>query len=509
MGGAPPRARIALLFVLVSLATRGPFLGFDILNVDEAAHAVGSWELMRGGRLYVDYADHKPPLIYLYYALAQALLGRGLLAVRILTTLLALPLTALAASAFYRHDRRGRAAGLLYLLYGAAFLAADMQAVNGEVLMLLPAAWALRAVRDEGPAARPRHAFTAGALMAVAALFKPQAALWGPAIAWAVFRAAASRRARTVALAALAAGFALPLLATAAACWRAGTLDAFLYWNVTHNLGYAGSHIGVAAALGRAARSLLPCLLITAPLWWCAWRSRADLDPHARRLLAGVLVLSIPPALVGFRFFAHYFIQLYLPLALLAAPRAAELLRRPWTAAARGAIAWTAAMVLGFTALNLYTLTRTTMVEQRRPVFAAVVRRLRADACFDGARLFVWGFAPEFYYHSGLRPASRFVVPAYTVSGYDPGNPDARGAEALIRDDHWRLLIGDLERSRVTYVLDTAGSGLHRWRPFPAHRFPRLLALLRRDLEVLDTVDGVTIYRRSGCAPLGTGGRPM
>jgi hypothetical protein len=156
-------------------------------------------------------------------------------------------------------------------------------------------------------------------------------------------------------------------------------------------------------------------------------------------------------------------------------------------------------MLLGFTTLNLYALTRTTMIEQRRPVFADVVRRLRADACFDDARLFVWGFAPEFYYHSGLRPASRFVVPAYTVSGYDPGNPDARGAEARIREDHWRLLIGDLERNRATYVLDTAGSGLHRWRPFPAHRFPHLLALLRREFILLDTVEGVAVYRRTGC----------
>jgi hypothetical protein len=505
MGGALPRWRLYLLFVLVSLATRGPFLGFAFLNVDEAAHIAGSWELMQGGRLYVDYADHKPPLTYVYYALAQALLGRGMLPVRLFTTLLTLPLTALAASAFYRHDRRGVAAGLLYLFYGAAFLAADMQAVNGEVLMLLPAAWALVAVRDAGSAARPRNALLAGCLLALAALFKPPAALWGPAMAWAAWRAAASLRARAAALAALAAGFALPLLTTAGLFWRAGTLDEFLYWNVTHNLRYTGSGIDAAAALGRGARFLLPWLLVTAPLWLGGWRSRGLLDAHASRLLAGVLALSVPAAFLGLRFFPHYFVQLLVPLALLAAPYAAELAGRRSTRAARAGLAWTAVVVTGFTAANLYLLTRTDTVESRRPVFERVNQSLRADPCFAGARLFVWGFAPEFYYFSGLRPASRFVVPAYTVSGYDPGNPDARGAEALIRDDHWALLIGDLERNRATYVLDTAGSGLHRWRPFPAHRFPRLLALLRRDFEPIGAVDGVTIYRRRGCAPLRTG----
>jgi 4-amino-4-deoxy-L-arabinose transferase-like glycosyltransferase len=504
MDGALPRWRLFVLFALVSLATRGPFLGFAILNGDEAAHAVGSWELMDGGRLYVDYADHKPPLIYLYYALAQALLGRGMLAVRLLTTLVALPMTALAASAFYRHDRRGLFAGLLYLLYGAAFLASDMQAVNGEVLMLLPAAWALAVTRDAGAAARPLPVAASGVLIALATLFKPQAAFWGPAIAWAAWRAAAARGARAASLAALASGFALPLLATAAVFWNAGTLGEFLYWNVTHNLRYTGSGLGAIDALGRAARFLLPFLLVTTPLWWGAWRSRSALDPHQRRLLAGVLLVSLPAVVLGLRFFPHYFIQLYLPLALMAAPHAVELsARRPRSRPARLALAWTAAMVLGFTVANLYVLTRTDAIESARPVFGRVAQRLRADPCFDGARLFVWGFAPELYYHSRLRPASRFVVPAYTVSGYEPGHPDARAAERLIREDHWALLISDLERSRATYVLDTAGSGLHRWRPFPVHRFPHLLALLRREFVLLDTVDGVAIYRRIGCAPRG------
>jgi 4-amino-4-deoxy-L-arabinose transferase-like glycosyltransferase len=486
--------RLFLLFALVSLATRGAFLGVAILNVDEAAHAVGSWELMDGGRLYVDFADHKPPLLYLYYALAQALLGRGMLAVRLFTTLVALPLTALAASAFHGHGRRGVAAGLLYLVYGAAFLAPEVQAVNGEVLMLCPAAWALVAVRSRESAAQPPRAFAAGALLAVAALVKPQGAFWVPAVALALFRAARGRR-RWLLLAALTAGMAAPLLTTVAWFAHAGTLAEFLYWNVTHNLSYTANPIGAADALARAARFLLPFLAVTAPLWWCAWRSRLAFDPHAGLLAGGALVSSLPAAFLGLRFFPHYFIQLYLPLALAAAPYAAELAATPRRRALRAVAAWTALVLAGFTAANLVLLARARAVENTRPVFAAVARRLRADPCFDGARLFVWGFAPDFYYHTRLRPASRFVIPGPTLSGYQPGHPDPRAGERLIRDDHWRLLIEDLQRHPATYVLDTAGSGLHRWRQFPAHRFPPLWALLRRDYALLDTVDGVAIHR--------------
>jgi 4-amino-4-deoxy-L-arabinose transferase-like glycosyltransferase len=494
MSRVPEGWRLFLIFALASLATRGPFLGFDILNVDEAAHAVGSWELMDGGRLYVDFADHKPPLIYAYYALAQLLMGRDMLAVRLMTTLLVLPLTALAASAFYGHGRRGAAAGLLYILYGAAFLASEVQAVNGEVLMLCPAAWALVAVRSRERAARLAPSFAAGLLLGVAALVKPQAAFWAAAVALVVFRAAAGRR-RWVLLAALLSGVATPLLATVAWFAKAGTLDAFLYWNVTHNLAYAANPIGPAEVALRAARFLLPLVAVTAPLWWGAWRARHALEGHARLLVAGALAASLPAVFLGWRFFPHYFIQLYLPLALAAAPYAAALAAPPRGRRFRALLAWTVLVVAGFTAANLVVLRRPDATDSARPVFAYVTSRLRADPCFAGARLFVWGFAPDFYYHARLRPASRFVIPGPTLSGYQPGHPDPRAGEGLIRDDHWRLLIDDLQRHRATYVLDTAGAGLHRWRQFPAHRFPQLWALLRRDYTLLDTVDGVAIHR--------------
>jgi hypothetical protein len=499
MPAALSRWRILALFALVSLATRGPFAFFPFLNVDEAAHVVGSWELLRGGRLYVDYADHKPPLTSVHYALAQLLLGRGMLAVRLVTILLTVPLTALALSAFHRHTARGLAAGLLYLLFGTVYLAGDMQAVNGELLMVLPAAWALALLREPEAAARPLSCAGAGALIAMGALFKPQAAAWGLALAWAAWRGNPAARTRTACLCALAAGFAAPLLATAAVFAAAGTLPEFLYWNVTHNIHYASQAMPWAAGLGRAGRFLLPWLILTLPLWWLAWRSRALLDAHRWRVAAGALVCSVPAVCIGLRFFPHYFIQLCPPLALLGAPYAAELARPPRPRAAWALAAWTVATVAVALPANLYVLTRTRAVEETRPVFEDVARRLRADPCFPDARLFVWGFAPEFYYTTGLRPGSRFVIPASTVSGYEPGNPDPRAAAMSIRDDHWRLLISDLEQSQTTYVLDTARSGLHRWRAFPAQAFPRLWTLLRRDFVLLDDVQGVAIYRRRGC----------
>jgi len=141
-------ARLAL-FVALALLTRAPLLTVPFLDLDEAAALLGSWTLLEGGTLYVDFVDNRPPLLYGLYAVGQLLLGRGMLAVRLLTAVVVLPLTAFAASAFFRHDRRGLVAGLLYLVCGAAFLAHDMHAVSAEVLMLLPLGWAVALLPGE------------------------------------------------------------------------------------------------------------------------------------------------------------------------------------------------------------------------------------------------------------------------------------------------------------------------------------------------------------------------
>ena len=498
-------ARLLAAFVAVSLLTRGPFLGVEILDLDEAAHAVGSWELLRGRLLYVDFADNKPPLLYAYYALAQWLFGRGMLAVRLVTLLVCVPLTAFGLSAFFGHDRRGRVAGFTFLVASAAFLAHDMHAVHAELLMLLPGVWALVLLRDAEGAARPARTACAGALIGVATLLKYQAAFWLPPWRLAVLLSTPRRLRSLGAAAALAFGYAVPLAATLLYFHAQGAAEAFWYWNITHNLGYASNPIPARDALLRAVRYLLPFVLVTAPLWWGWSRARAlRLDPHANRLVSLTLLFSIPPVFLGLRFYPHYFIQLYAPLSLAAAPWLARCFEPPLGRAGRRLRAWAALMLAGFTSANavLY-FGRTGVYEETDPAFARVAARLRQDACFEGASLFVWGFAPLLYYYADLPVASRFVMPQASLTGYVPGNPasrtDALATDSLIRPEHWEWLRADLEANRPAYILDTAPAGIHGWERYPLARYPQLLRLVRRDYEPLDSVDDVHIYRRRGC----------
>ncbi len=511
------------LFAAVALATRAPFLGVPFLDLDEAAQLVGARVLLGGGTLYVDVADNRPPLLYVYYALGQAFLGTGMTGLRALTAAVTLPLTALAASAFYRHDRRGLLAGLLYLVYGAAFLAHDMHSVSPEVVMLLPLAWALVLARDAGDVRRPWRLLVAGALVGTAVLVRQQAVLALPALAFACWRAtpadhrppasaeAATRPKRptpgfVAPLGALVLGFVLPLAWTWVLFVRRGAAGELVFWTLVHNLRYAANPIPAREALERAASYLLPFLIVTAPLWWAARLSWDGFgSPHRRRLVLALLVSFLPATAVGLRFFPHYFVALYLPLALGAAPATAAALAPPLSRAGRIAAGWAlVALVAGTTANVVLYSGRVRVYEETRPVFRDVARWLHGDPCFGRGPLFVWGFAPQLYAEAGLPPASRFVVPQASLVGYVPGNRASRAGEvdthALVREDHWRLLMDDLARRPPAFVLDTAPAGLHGWDRYPLAEQPRLALFVRNGYEARAVVDGVWIWRRRGCA---------
>src|SRR5205823_791516 len=115
--------------------------------------------------------------------------------------------------------------GTLFLVYSLAFLPEDALAVNVELLLLLPAAFAFALLRTPSP----RRALAAGVLLGVATLFKPTAALWLLAVPLA----------GGLRLGACAgAGFALPLAVTAAVFAAQGSLRELVEWTLLHNVGY-------------------------------------------------------------------------------------------------------------------------------------------------------------------------------------------------------------------------------------------------------------------------------
>jgi hypothetical protein len=219
---------------------------------------------------------------------------------------------------------------------------------------------------------------------------------------------------------------------------------------------------------------------------------------------AGLVLATIPAACLGFRFFPHYFVQFYIPLSLSAAPALEPLLRRPLSRSGRRLVAYTLLLFSGFTAANgwLY-LGSARVYAETRPVFRNVAERLRMDPCFPGATLFVWGYAPMFYVASGLPPASRFVVPQASLTGYVAGNTASQRGELdvgdLIDPRHRALLLDDLRRQPPSFILDTTRAGLYRWERRGLETFPALAAYVARDYESIGESGSVKLLKRRDC----------
>jgi hypothetical protein len=301
-------------------------------------------------------------------------------------------------------------------------------------------------------------------------------------------------------------GFGLPLLAAWVTFATTGGAQDMLYWLVWRNVVYVASPVGAGEALERAASYLLPWLLAMAPLAWAWTRSRPLLDAHRRRLVDGLIGLGILAAFAGLRFYPHYFVPAAFALALGAAPAVAGWVQQPRERAARVFFAATAILSVGFQAANTWLyLGGSGVYQESRPVYRQLAERLSRDECFRGSRLFVWGWAPAFYYEAGLRgsrPASRFAVMAQAgLTGYTPGRRARDGGPPTIPAiRHWDWLMDDLERNRATYFLDTAPAGIYRWDHYPLRDYPRLERYVERYFDPLGSIQGVRIFRRRGCA---------
>jgi hypothetical protein len=337
-------------------------------------------------------------------------------------------------------------------------------------------------------------------------LFKQQALAWFPALGLAAILAnrQAPRRLPLAALGALAFGLALPLAATWAVFVALGDEQALLYWTVLYNFSYAQQPMELGEILGRIAKYFLPFVAATIGLWRLALRSRAHLPRYQWLLVIGVLVCTFPIVLVGFRMYPHYFVPLYTPLALGAGPVLAALWARPASRWAKLTLAYALSLWFCFSVANgiLYLSGHAFPWEEHNPVYRQVAEVLHADPCRAGASIFTWGPGPMFVYPADLALASRFVGPYATICGYVPGNWAIRSgrvkASEVIRPEHWQQLLGDLERSRATYILDGSHT-FKNWKAFPVENFPRMMDYLRAHYDLLQTVEGVRIYRRNDC----------
>ncbi len=305
------------LFVLTILSRLPGLISARMYNVDESYLAAMGMTMGRGGELYIDALDRKPPLLPWLYSLSERLLGT--VDLRMLRWMLVIGVAAagiVAARIVLRlgGSRRGAvAAGVLLVLGTVAFLPADGQAANFELFALLPACASVwialvgrdrqlpRSIADVGgrrrPGGRGRHG-QATVLRHV-----------GPDR---VCRVAASTARSSV-------RWPRP------PAWSSGVVVSGLpfglgrvwEWAWVQTSDFLDGQVGGWRVLGVLAIVAIVFAALHGPTLFTGWRQRSKLrevDAVVWWWIIGAVIAITP----GFRFIFHYFQLLVPPTAVLA-----------------------------------------------------------------------------------------------------------------------------------------------------------------------------------------------
>jgi 4-amino-4-deoxy-L-arabinose transferase-like glycosyltransferase len=506
---------IALAVVLVRLQT----LWIETYSPDESNYAGGALVMLDGGVPYVDFVEKKPPLTYYFVYASFALFGPRMGAVHALTIVWVF----LTALVLYRVVRFGfprkhaALAAIGYGLFSTCFQECDSLATNCEILMNLPAALSslalFHALALEKPARRCGWGLLSGVMLGLAFLFKHQAGIGLPVVgAWLLFSRGRSVLHRLGECVALGVGFLLPCLAVVAIYLRLGFFAELYEWNITTNLSYIATPPRLSEIVPTG---VINTVAFVGANLWCfamgAWllRSRARtvdggwLPVHRSLVLfhAIWLLATMLPVATGWRFYGHYYIQMYPPLCILAGIGAGQLLEG-WPRLSRGIKAvFITALILPSLAFQVAALWRYRDQEfegalRLHKKLAEATRALSSDR----DPIFVWGESSFPYYYASRRPATRYILCEYVLPFWETYFDGGAFDPANTKPHHkynYSLMLKDLAQRPPKVILDTSRSPwCRKWAPFTPDHFPELQAVLDTDYALAREIDGVRIFVR-------------
>lgn len=497
---------------------------------DQGIYAVVGAGILDGKMPYRDLWDFKPPGIHLLYALAQGLLGRTMLAPRLIEAAALLGLV----FAFRRLSFEWLGTRLPGLLAGALALLVHAELEfwhtgQPEIFGGIVTAFALSAVVGERfPRQRPLAWCAAGTLFGIAFLMKPP--LGGGAVVLAAYlftrrqQRGATRREALLPALVMAGCFAAVLLACCAWLWLGGAGPAARWTFIDYLPGY--THLGWQGASApelfyRAFSdtfvrfsALLPAGVVAALLLPPIYGRERE----ALFLLLGLLAVQAAGIAMQGKFFPYHYSASLLLVAFIAGLGFYKLWRRLCASGTAGMLAFAAfALMVGSMRsgvrelpqgfwwrsgarlsylLGVGDVATREMLDQELYHVADFdlnsARRLALDLRRRAASeeaVFLWGFEPVVYWMAERSPASRFI--------YDVAQRGSWQAPHAIDE-----LMQDLERSKPAVVAvqhgdvmpEVTGDGLDSASALSA--LAPLSSWLSREYSPAGEVDAFDIYER-------------
>lgn len=256
---------LALLLLVAGWWLRSPLHQLP-LERDEGAYVLIAARWLAGSALYRDLFDHKPPLVYMIYALAPYLSRDPVVAVRALATCyLLLTGAAIGLLAAYLYGRVASLGALLLTLAYGSGQAFQGLTFNSEAIMALPAALACLLTVVSLRSGRVWLLAFGGVAVGAAIAAKPVGGLLLIPLGLAPLLAGWPWRWRITALLLALGGAALPLLLLALDLARQGALPAAYSALVVYNRIYASESMSRGWDLPGLARMWAPMLPLAAP----------------------------------------------------------------------------------------------------------------------------------------------------------------------------------------------------------------------------------------------------
>jgi hypothetical protein len=230
------------------------------------------------------------------------------------------------------------------------------------------------------------------------------------------------RRCAILTIAAAAVCFLLPSLIVTAYFWIEGVAAQYFHAVINANLIYAMERPGLGQILREVPRSFIIPILAIFGAAIVAWRRR---DRRTALVLAWAVAAAIDVALPG-KFWAHYFLLIVPPAALLGGSLAQalhEALRLRWRQLSAVAVA--ALVLLAGNPIGVYRDSMKMRAFGQHDAPAVVADLISEDLSPEDA-IFVFNYQPVIYLLTGARLPTRHVLPAdwsrrySAVTGVDP-----------------------------------------------------------------------------------------
>lgn len=431
------------------------------LDMDGATYAVMAREMLAGKNLYTDVWDHKPPAVYVSYAIGQLIAGHGPAHIYLLgfsmavVTLLWIYFVAVTAAGY----GAGLWAATFWAIVSTDLLLQGNQP-NTEAFMNACLIWALALLlRMPAESFATGRVLSIGALFALASLYK-HVTLIGTAVLLGAYVVAAKGDRRSVARPAAIAG-------VIAASWAAvvgyfavtGRFTAFVETVLLFNQAYGGD-LWINITGGLRPDVLMPEFMLQfwpllVPIAALPFVRDGRLGRRTAILFAGYVISTFLSIAIPGRYYTHYY-QLWLPILCILAACGIALMRIGFPRLAR-ILAVAVASVLALLQLQNFALSPQEWARRKfgpRLPMSQRAAELINQLLTPEQRFFQWGHHPELYYYSDRVPVGGEYRSRHLLNGPMQAERTAR-------------LLGELKAHRPELVVLVAGHEFPPQHPVP------------------------------------------